>query len=80
MSFLAASERLSQMAEEGLSQLTLPRLVMLAGGDEIVDLPATRELLSRMPGEHLRVVESPDARHTLEFEPGRDRFVADLTQ
>jgi len=80
VSFLAASERLSQMAVARLARPTLPRLVMLAGKDEIVDLPATRELLSRMPGEHLRVVEYPDARHTLEFEPGRDRFVADLTQ
>ncbi len=80
VSFLVASEQLSRTAEEGLSQLTLPRLVMLAGKDEIVDLPATRELLSRMPTEHLHMIEYPDALHTLEFEPQRDRFVAGLTQ
>ncbi len=78
--FLLASEQLAQMAMEGLARLTLPRLVMLAGGDEIVDLTRTRELLSRIPPRCLHIVEYANARHTLEFEPPRDRFAADLIQ
>jgi alpha-beta hydrolase superfamily lysophospholipase len=78
VSFLLAGERLRQLALVALERLTLPRLVMLAGQDEIVDLPRTRDFLGRMPAESLRVVEYPQARHTLEFESGRERYVADL--
>lgn len=78
VSFLVASESLENSAREGLARLTLPRLVMLAGQDEIVDRTETHELLSNIPAGSLSVIEYPRARHTLEFEPNRDRFVADL--
>ncbi|MGE0374356.1 MAG: alpha/beta fold hydrolase [Planctomycetaceae bacterium] len=78
VSFLVAGEELARSSVRALRRLRLPRLVMLAGKDEIVDVDRTRELLLRIPADSLRVVEYPDARHTLEFEPDRKRFVAEL--
>ncbi len=78
VSFLLESERLMHTAVGGLEQFTFPRLVMLAGEDEIVDRAQTDRLLSRLPSARLRIIEYPQARHTLEFEPCRERFVRDL--
>ncbi|MBX3439892.1 MAG: alpha/beta fold hydrolase [Planctomycetaceae bacterium] len=80
IAFLAASERLERLALDALKRLDVPRLALLAGQDEIVDVPRTRLLLTQIPQNSLRVIEYPDARHTLEFEPDRDRFVDDMIQ
>lgn len=78
VSFLLESEWLAKTGIKGLKWLSLPRLVMLAGQDEIVDRRSTDQLLSRMPPEQLSLIEYPEARHTLEFEPCREQFVRDL--
>ncbi|MCA9075085.1 MAG: alpha/beta fold hydrolase [Planctomycetaceae bacterium] len=78
VSFLLESESLARTAVKGLKWLALPRLVMLAGQDDIVDRRSTDQLLSRMPPKQLSLIEYPEARHTLDFEPCRDQFVRDL--
>ncbi len=78
LSFLKASLLLDQELDrlaEGVSQATL---VMLAGRDQIIDNRATRRLLDRWGSPHLAVKEYPEARHTLEFEPGREAIFSDL--
>lgn len=80
VSFLVAGEALGELSVQTLAELALPRLIVLAGQDEIVDLAGTRELLSRIPCESLRVIEYAQARHTLEFEPVRERFVAEVAE
>jgi alpha-beta hydrolase superfamily lysophospholipase len=53
-----------------------PVLLMLGGRDRIIDNARTRVYVDRL-GPNVRVIEYPDAHHTLEFEPGMP-FVDDL--
>jgi alpha-beta hydrolase superfamily lysophospholipase len=58
-------------------RLTVPVLLMLSGRDRIINNALTRALVDRLSGGSARVIEYPDAHHTLEFEPEMN-FVADL--
>lgn len=55
-----------------------PVLLMLAGGDRIIDNDKVTELLVHQVGDALEVFTYPSAAHTLEFEPCRDEYLADL--
>ncbi|HEY8291664.1 MAG TPA: enolase C-terminal domain-like protein, partial [Thermomicrobiales bacterium] len=50
-----------------------PLLVMQAGGDPIVDIPATRRWFDRLKSPDKSYREYPDFGHTLDFEPERQR-------
>ena len=76
--FTAASLELDRRANRALERLRVPILTLLAGRDEIVDNPATRRLLGRCPADDLTMRTIPNARHTLEFEPERERIFAGL--
>jgi acylglycerol lipase len=76
--FLQASVELDRLAESALSTIACPVLLMLAGRDRIIDNVAVRAACTRLPSTQLTTIEYPAAAHTLEFEPGRDRFVDDL--
>ena len=78
LSFLNATLKLTKAAEQYPDLNPPPTFLALAGRDEIVDLPRTREWAARLPTETTRIVEYPDARHTLEFDACREQFVADL--
>ena len=78
LSFLNATLKLTKAAERYPDLNPPPTFVALAGRDEIVDLPRTREWAARLPTETTRIVEYPNARHTLEFDACREQFVADL--
>ena len=75
--FLAASIALDRRVSAAVRGLRVPTLALLAGRDEIIDNCATRRLLATAPAGPT-VIEYPDARHTLEFEPGRDAIYADV--
>lgn len=76
--FLLASEQLQREAVAAAETLHGPALLMLAGCDQIIDNRATLAFVARCRSADFRVIQYPDAAHTLEFERDRDPFVADL--
>ncbi len=70
--FTAASLDLDRRADRAVPRLRVPVLTLLAGGDAIVDNPATRRLLGGCGSDDVTVRILPGARHTLEFEPDRN--------
>jgi len=78
VSFLLAHRRLSREALRAFPKIRRPVLLMLAGQDQIVDNRATRRLAARLPTNLVTVIEYPDARHTLEFEPNREQIFDEL--
>ncbi|HEX6986622.1 MAG TPA: alpha/beta fold hydrolase [Planctomycetaceae bacterium] len=78
--FLAASLTLDALIRRDAAAIRCPSLLMLAGRDRIVDNAATRRLVASFGSPVKTLLDYPEARHTLEFEPNRDRFVADLTE
>jgi alpha-beta hydrolase superfamily lysophospholipase len=57
---------------------SVPTLLCLAGEDRIIDNIQTEQAVRRLVPAELTVNTYEDAHHTLEFEPVRDRFVADV--
>lgn len=78
LSFLNATLDLTEQAKRLSDRDVLPMLIALAGRDEIVELPRTRAWAAGLPAGTTQIVEYPQARHTLEFDACRERFVADL--
>ncbi len=76
--FLAANLDLSARIEQHLERITCPLLLMLAGRDAMIDNAATRILFERMTQAQRTLIEYPNARHTLEFEPDPEPFIHDL--
>jgi alpha-beta hydrolase superfamily lysophospholipase len=74
---LVESTRLDAYLRWFPPRLTMPVLLMLAGHDRIIDNAATRQFVERITPAGPKVVEFPDAHHTLEFEPGQP-FLEDL--
>ncbi len=78
LSFLKSSLLLDEELDRAAGAVSQPTLVMLAGRDQIIDNPATREFLNHWGPGPLEVREYPNARHTLEFEPDREAVFSDL--
>ena len=78
--FLLANLELDRRIDHAVTEIACPLLLMLSGGDRIIDNPATRELFDEFVSPRKRLFEYPEADHTLEFEPGRDGFVDDLVE
>jgi alpha-beta hydrolase superfamily lysophospholipase len=76
--FFIADRELTRQAESAASHLKGRMLVMLAGRDRICDVAATRRYFRRIASPEKRLVEFPDATHTLEFDPCFDQFTAEL--
>lgn len=77
VSFLLANRELDRIIEQAAEGIKCPVLFMLSGQDQIVDNSATRAYFERFPTRQKKMVQYPNARHTLEFEPNRDQIVAD---
>ena len=77
--FVAATEGLDRRVPAALAATRVPVLCLLAGGDGVVDNPATRRLLGTCGSPDVTVREVPGARHTLEFEPTRAAWMAGVT-
>jgi len=78
VSFLLANRQLDCQLPKCPAAIRLPVLVMLAGRDEIIDSAATARYVLQFATPDLSLIEYPNARHTLEFEPDRDKFINDL--
>lgn len=77
-SFLIANRELDRLVAATAASIRCPVLMMLAGRDRIIDNEATRRFFDRIASSSKRLIEYPAAQHTLEFEPNRDEFIADL--
>ncbi len=75
---LNCSLNLDRRANRAPERIRCPVLLMLAGQDRIIDNPATRRYFERIASTNRTRIEYPAAQHTLEFEPNRAQFVADL--
>lgn len=78
VSFLLANRGLDRQLGECPPAVNQPVLLMLAGKDEIIDNRATVRYVESFASTDRVVHEYEGARHTLEFEPNRERFVGDL--
>ncbi len=78
--FLAASRGLDRINDRVPQQITQPVLLQLAGRDRIIDNVATKKHFDRLGSKDKELVEYPNARHTLEFEPNRDEVIGDLLE
>ncbi|MDX6474494.1 MAG: L-Ala-D/L-Glu epimerase [Gaiellaceae bacterium] len=59
-------------------ELRLPLLLLQAGDDEIVDVPAVRQWFDAQPANRKEYVSYPGLAHILDFEPERERYWDDL--
>jgi alpha-beta hydrolase superfamily lysophospholipase len=76
--FLKASLALDREASLAPARIVSPVLLMLAGKDRITDNQATIRYFNRLASSDRTLFEYPEAEHTLEFEPDREKFIADL--
>lgn len=76
--FLRSNLHMSRLLEAGISAISCPTLMLLAGRDDIVDNVANRQSLARMAAAKTELIEYPTACHTLEFEPDSHPFIADV--
>jgi alpha-beta hydrolase superfamily lysophospholipase len=75
---LAASTFIDRSVKRALGRVTQPVLLMLAGQDRIVDNARTLAQFERLASTEKRLIEYPEAHHTLEFEPDPSRYALDL--
>jgi len=61
-----------------LDAVQCPVWMGLAGRDEIVELDPTRALFRDFGSDQKRIAVFPEAKHILEFSPGRDAFFREL--
>lgn len=66
--FLVASRRLDMLMRRAYTKVQVPVLLLLAGRDRIIRNGPTKEYVERFPTKDCRVIEYPEASHTLEFE------------
>ena len=59
-------------------EIKVPVLLMLASNDPITDNPRTREFVGRLGHAQKRIIEYPEASHTLEFEDDPSQYFRDL--
>jgi acylglycerol lipase len=74
-----ASRRLDWFVRHAPEKITLPSLLMLAGKDRILDNAKTRSYFEAFASQNKRLIEYPEAHHTLEFEPDPEPFISDLS-
>jgi alpha-beta hydrolase superfamily lysophospholipase len=76
--FLVESVRLDGYVRFSTRCVRVPVLLMLAGQDRIILNDRTRRFVERFASSDRRIIEYPEAHHTLEFEPDPGRFIADM--
>ena len=70
--------RLDFVMRRAVRSIRLPLLLLLAGKDRIIDNAKVRAAVERCPTTLRRVIEYPEAHHTLEFEEDPTPTFADL--
>jgi alpha-beta hydrolase superfamily lysophospholipase len=76
--FLFNSFGLDIYLRRAARRVGVPVLTLLAGQDRIIDNAATRAFVASFPSRDNRVIDYPEAHHTLEFEPEGHPFVGDV--
>jgi len=79
-SFLNAGRELDRIAATHAAKIHQPTLLMLAGDDAVIDNAQVRQRVNSFGSSHVTTLTYPGARHTLEFEPGREEIFDDLTE
>jgi acylglycerol lipase len=77
-SFLKASCELDRLVLTAPQKISCPALLMLAEKDQIIDNAATKKFFQNIRAFDHKVIEYPNADHTLEFEPCKEQFITDL--
>jgi acylglycerol lipase len=76
--FFWETARLDRQRGRASARLNLPLLVLQGEGDKMMDVTKTRRWFSRLGVEDKTYVAYPGAGHTLDFEPDRTRYLADM--
>lgn len=74
---LMTSKLLDGLLRKAPPKVKIPTLLVLAGKDRIIDNADTRRFYQRFAGPK-RVLDYPEASHTLEFEPNLASILADI--
>jgi alpha-beta hydrolase superfamily lysophospholipase len=76
--FFWETARLDRQRGRASAHLNLPLLVLQGEDDKMMDVSKTRRWFSRLGVEDKTYVAYPGAGHTLDFEPDRTRYLADM--
>jgi alpha-beta hydrolase superfamily lysophospholipase len=76
--FFWETRRLDRRRRRASANLHLPLLVLQGDADTMMDVPKTRAWFSRLGIEDKTYTAYPGAGHTLDFEPQRAQYVADM--
>jgi len=76
--FFWETARLDRRRRRASSSLNLPLLVLQGEDDKMMDVPKTRRWFARLGVGDKTYQAYPGAGHTLDFEPDRARYVADM--
>ena len=76
--FFWETARLDRQRGRASGHLNLPLLVLQGDDDKMMDVAKTRRWFSRLGLEDKTYVAYPGAGHTLDFEPDRTRYLADM--
>jgi acylglycerol lipase len=76
--FFWETARLDRRRRDDSARLVLPVLLLQGEDDQMMDVPATRRWFDGLSGEHTTYRAYPGAGHTLDFEPDRSRYLADM--
>jgi acylglycerol lipase len=76
--FFWETARLGRQRGRASAHLHLPLLVLQGEEDKMMDVSKTRRWFSRLGVEDKTYVAYPGAGHTLDFEPDRTRYLADV--
>ena len=75
--FLVESRRLDRYCLTAPAAVTMPVLLQLAGQDRIIRNEPTKEYVNSFATQAKRILEYPEAHHTLEFEPDPKSILQD---
>src|SRR5215207_8705601 len=76
--FFWQTARLDRQRRRATARLTLPLLLLQGEADKMIDVPATRRWFARLAVEDKTYRAYAGAGHTLDFEPDRTQYLADL--
>ena len=76
--FFWQTARLDRRRRRTSARLRLPLLVLQGQDDAMIDVPKTRRWYERLGIEDKTYRAYPGAGHTLDFEPDRSRYLADM--
>jgi alpha-beta hydrolase superfamily lysophospholipase len=78
--FFWETARLDRRRRRASASLTLPLLLLQGEADKMIDVPKTRRWFAQLGVEDKTYRAYPGAGHTLDFEPDRTRYLADLLE